>query len=203
MWIKQRMTWLTKKTTIPIIHFRNNCTPSSFTIIYSSQKLTAWNLKIDFWKIPSFWKRIIFRFPKVRIVEKPSWKLTAIPWKLMIGRCGFPFKWYLFRGHLSLVGGFNPFQKSQLGSSPQVGVKIKNTWNHQLVYLANNIPPDTSVFFNGFWGCRIFKHFQHLRPLGPTESQPILVAPSCTGNGTGTLRRFGSPQLLIPRRKKS
>ena len=33
-----------------------------------------------------------------------------------------------------LVGGFNPFEKqySQIGSSPQVGVKIKNIWNHQV-----------------------------------------------------------------------
>ena len=138
------MTWLTQK--------KQPFQSSIFEIIASHRhlltppkKLTAWNLKIDFWKIPSFWKRIIFRFPKVRIVEKPSWKLTAIPWKLMVGRCGFPFKWYLFRGHLSLVGGFNPFQKSQLGSSPQVGVKIKKHLK----------PPPSS-----FGGCRIFKHFQ-------------------------------------------
>ena len=31
-----------------------------------------------------------------------------------------------------LVGGFNPFEKniSQIGSCPQVGVKITNIWNH-------------------------------------------------------------------------
>ena len=35
-----------------------------------------------------------------------------------------------------LVGGWtNPFEKyaRQIGSSPQVGVKIKNIWNHHLV----------------------------------------------------------------------
>ena len=32
-----------------------------------------------------------------------------------------------------LVGGFNPFEKyaRQIGNLPQVGVKIKNVWNHQ------------------------------------------------------------------------
>ena len=36
-----------------------------------------------------------------------------------------------------LVGGFNPSEKyaSQIGSSPQVGVKIKNIWNHHPVNL--------------------------------------------------------------------
>ena len=37
---------------------------------------------------------------------------------------------------LKLVGGFtNPFEKyaRQIGSFPQVGMKIKNVWNHHLV----------------------------------------------------------------------
>ena len=35
----------------------------------------------------------------------------------------------------SLVGGFNPVEKyaCQIGNLPQVGVKIKNIWNHQFV----------------------------------------------------------------------
>ena len=36
-----------------------------------------------------------------------------------------------------LVGGFNPFEKnliSQIGSFRQVGMKIRNIWNHQLDY---------------------------------------------------------------------
>ena len=39
--------------------------------------------------------------------------------------------------HADLVGGFNPFEKyaRQIGSFPQVGVKIKNIWNHQPVIL--------------------------------------------------------------------
>ena len=37
-------------------------------------------------------------------------------------------------GQIILVGGFNPFEKyaRQIGSFPQVGVKIKNIWNHHL-----------------------------------------------------------------------
>ena len=35
---------------------------------------------------------------------------------------------------ICLVGGFNPFEKhwSKWGSFPQIGVKIKHIWNHQL-----------------------------------------------------------------------
>ena len=42
-----------------------------------------------------------------------------------------------------LVGGFNPFEKyaRQIGSFPQVGVKIKNIWNHHLA-LVFMIPPE-------------------------------------------------------------
>ena len=40
-------------------------------------------------------------------------------------------------GSVFLPGGFIPFEKyaRQIGSSPQVGVKIKNIWNH-LVFIA-------------------------------------------------------------------
>ena len=47
-----------------------------------------------------------------------------------------------------LVGGFNPFEKyiSQIGWFPQVGMKIKNIWNHHPVFcwwfLRNNWHPD-------------------------------------------------------------
>ena len=39
----------------------------------------------------------------------------------------------------TLVGGFNPFEKyiSQNGNLPQIGVKIKNIWNHHLVQQRN------------------------------------------------------------------
>ena len=39
--------------------------------------------------------------------------------------------------HVYLVGGFNPPEKyaRQIGSFPQVGVNIKNIWNHlQITY---------------------------------------------------------------------
>ena len=41
-----------------------------------------------------------------------------------------------------LVGGWtNPFEKyaRQIGSSPQVGVKIKNIWNHDVVLYEHNM----------------------------------------------------------------
>ena len=53
------------------------------------------------------------------------------------------------KGILYLVGAFNPFEKydRQIGSFPQVGVKIKNIWNHHLVYSLSHLlkvvaPPD-------------------------------------------------------------
>ena len=45
-----------------------------------------------------------------------------------------------------LVGGFNPVENiSHIGSFPQVGVNIKNIWNHHLEYLIS-----ISVIY--FWG---------------------------------------------------
>ena len=42
----------------------------------------------------------------------------------------------MIRDHLKLVGGFNPFEKydRQIGSCPQLGMKIKNIWNHHPDY---------------------------------------------------------------------
>ena len=42
-----------------------------------------------------------------------------------------------------LVGGFNPSEKyaRQIGSFPQVGMKIKNIWNHHLVLLLGSLGP--------------------------------------------------------------
>ncbi len=54
-----------------------------------------------------------------------------------------------------LVGGFNPFEKyeniSQIGSFPQVGMKINNIWNHHLVIMyvslchQQNSPPSKII----------------------------------------------------------
>ena len=43
------------------------------------------------------------------------------------------FKWL----DVKLVGGFNPVEKydRHIGSFPQVGMKIKNIWNHHLARL--------------------------------------------------------------------
>ena len=53
---------------------------------------------------------------------------------------GWPLKlcWSLLQSMQYLVGGFNPFEKydRQIGSFPQVGVKIKNIWNHHLVMVS-------------------------------------------------------------------
>ena len=44
----------------------------------------------------------------------------------------------------NLVVGFNPFEKiSQIGSFPQVEMKIKNIWNHQLVIVS---PKKSNMF---------------------------------------------------------
>ena len=51
----------------------------------------------------------------------------------------FPNLWWNYEAcstYTILVGGFNPFEKygRQIGSFPQIGVNIKNVWNHQLDY---------------------------------------------------------------------
>ena len=48
--------------------------------------------------------------------------------------------WWLDRS--SLVGGFNPFEKyaRQIGSFPQVGLKIKNIWNHHPILFNKTTP---------------------------------------------------------------
>ena len=48
------------------------------------------------------------------------------------------FRWCFFSWDGELVGGWtNPFEKyaRQIGSFPQVRLKIKNVWNHHLVFL--------------------------------------------------------------------
>ena len=48
---------------------------------------------------------------------------------------------YLIPPKKTLVGGFNPFENiSQIGNLPQIGVKIKDVWNHHL---------DFDMFFRG------------------------------------------------------
>ena len=55
-----------------------------------------------------------------------------------------------------LVGGFNPIEKyaRQIGSFPQVGVNIKNIWNHQLaIYICIYIykdPYETTTTILGY-----------------------------------------------------
>ena len=48
---------------------------------------------------------------------------------------------------LKLVGGFNPFEKyaRQIGSSPRVGEKIQNDWNHHHVLCCSNFALENSV----------------------------------------------------------
>ena len=56
--------------------------------------------------------------------------------------------WFL---HVLLVGGFNSFENiSQIGSFPQEGVKIKNVWNHHLVYRSTTHTSQASVSGKGY-----------------------------------------------------
>ena len=50
---------------------------------------------------------------------------------------------------LVLVGGFNP---SQHGNLPQVGVKIKNIWNHHLVVTCHDTGEKASLYYPYCWG---------------------------------------------------
>jgi len=53
---------------------------------------------------------------------------------------------------MTLVGGFNPSENmSQNGNLPQLGVKIKNTWNHHLVLYVTRYD---WVWLRGFLTCK-------------------------------------------------
>ena len=56
----------------------------------------------------------------------------------------------VFWANYYLVGGFNPFEKhiSQIGSFPQLGVNMKNIWNH---YLALIPKPELRAFGGISW----------------------------------------------------
>ena len=59
---------------------------------------------------------------------KPNGLLAWHPWKYQpFGRKAKGYQGFL-------VGGFNPIEKydRQIGNLPQIGVKIKNIWNHHL-----------------------------------------------------------------------
>ena len=66
-----------------------------------------------------------------------------------------------------LVGGFNPSEKyaRQIGSFPQVGVKIKNISNHHLVY--HNVSElgvslgQYALALEGVWSHGIFWLFRY------------------------------------------
>ena len=76
---------------------------------------------------------------------------------------------------LLLVGGFNPSEKyysSQIGSFPQIRMKIKHVWNHDLVFLEGKRPKHThgsledSTIIGGYLKFRICRNTS----LDPTGS---------------------------------
>ena len=97
-----------------------------------------------------------------------SGKLTW-QWKSTFPNRKYIYKWWIYHScvrapqcvpfHcLQLVGGFNPSEKyaRQIWSSPQVGVKIKNIWNHHLGKVFLYIPGGAGFLpslFEGFVGC--------------------------------------------------
>ena len=111
-------------------------------------------------------------------------------------------KWPLFLPHLGLVGGWtNPFEKyaRQNGSFPQVGVKIKNIWNHHLVdgvflFVEKKIskktwhaphPPASTVRIGSDV---FFRHGHHFEPKShgvPSSSSNIPINHTHTIHGTG------------------
>ena len=75
--------------------------------------------------------------------DLPSWKGSQMP------------------GLTKLVGGFNLFEKyaRQIGSFPQVRVKIKNVWNHHLVRLNRHLLKRWVSFRTSPWVGYVFSFF--------------------------------------------
>ena len=63
----------------------------------------------------------------------------------------------------SLVGGFNPLKNiSQIGNLPQIGVNIKNIWNHHLALMLHANIGQVTFFFPG--RCSLTVHRSTARP---------------------------------------
>ena len=90
--------------------------------------------------------------------------------------------------HCHLVGGFNPSEKyaCQIGSFPQVGVKIKNIWNHHLVmFRVYQLIPSNSSPISLPFRCEIQESFQGF-------SVPFVQAQGSTRVGHMTESAFGA-----------
>ena len=85
---------------------------------------------------PSFLKGYnSFWGSRTPFVDSPNWKLLKST--IRMSKNSSPKTRYFQlpkkkAANSYIVGGFNPFEKyaRQIGSFPQVGVKIKNIWNH-------------------------------------------------------------------------
>ena len=97
----------------------------------------------------------------------------------------------------SPVGGFNPSEKkniSQIGSSPQVRVKIKNVWNHNLVLDKN---------FQAFWESTpkvpINQPREFMRIPGVSDLNVILLLLSLPKTNSSPLGRAPKGNNRLPR----
>ena len=91
------------------------------------QKLT-WNPKMEVWKMIFLFKQVIFRF-------HVSFRGCNFPYQPGLTRSFNGPGWKIQQSRAVLVGGFNhPSEKydRQNGNLPQIGVKIRNSWNHHL-----------------------------------------------------------------------
>ena len=121
-------------------------------------------IKIDDLGVPLFLETPICPFQRKSvhmISEQTHWCITYrfhIPhnthmmmWSACRGKT-----WGLLWSHVLVGGWTNPFEKyaRQIGSFPQIGVKIKNIWNHHLVlHLLSNYKWSYNPYFLLFSEC--------------------------------------------------
>ena len=110
----------------------------STTVLYASfRKKNSWNKKKNSWR-PFLWLIPIFGI--ILLSNSDSFVGThIIPSQRYIKKTWISFSKdgiHLAKWNNILVGGFNPFEKyaRQIGNLPQIGMKIKNIWNHHLVF---------------------------------------------------------------------
>jgi len=134
----------------------------------------GWYGQVRFWASKALsWAAVVFEWP----------------WGQKLGICLLPWHqpaWLFSRDQMRpsktyLVGGFNPIENmSQIGNLPQLGMNIKNIWNHQL----------------DMFNCN-YTVFQHLTSLAPVREVTCTTSNTQRKTNWNCLYRFSIFRVAV------